>query len=518
MRVVELREFLRRHQVSVRNVARNDGTPGPPRKSDLLAAALDVWKMHTSTQPDTAILQPTNPFQKRRSSPASLQRPRRSSVAAEQPEMPQTTSSALRASDSQPPSHPADAPSSTSRARRRSSSWVDPSLLAQLQAPSLSNQTNKTPAERNLVQSGRRDDERTRTASRTAPAPRSGPVLERVQTAFETPDDDGDDAVKLDSASFARPTSRRSVSTRLETPSTAQRRTRQSDVAPAPTRRTARERKLLDIEENYLSDEDPDYEADGEPAEYEDDSEASDYEHSHSADVIDLTYTTSQSNQQQAIHTVDDEIQPVQREGMHRVYKDAGEEDIPFDSDAYESDRVHHSDRGSVIDTEDEEQLVDFTQWRSKDLRDWLRAHNIQFPNLASKEELVGLVRARVLQMETMDEDQLPPVKQKSAHEPRKQEQQKLRSRRGITVPRVGDDDDEVIFVQEQSSRKSQAKIARSTESKNVRTVNGRRAQALTSFFVMSALLIVLWAFALHNIFLSARIPFCHNQSRSSTF
>eukprot|EP00178_Gracilaria_changii_P012884 TRINITY_DN362_c0_g1_i4.p2 TRINITY_DN362_c0_g1~~TRINITY_DN362_c0_g1_i4.p2 ORF type:complete len:550 (-),score=94.10 TRINITY_DN362_c0_g1_i4:1473-3122(-) len=507
MRVVELREFLRRHDVSIKNVARSDGTPGPPRKPELLKAALDVWEDYNFAQSQTPE-QPSNPFQSRRS-PASLQRARRSSTAQQQDmnQTPRTSSRAPRPSadrvsgaEDEPREPTADA-ALNARQRRRSSSWVDPSLLAQLRAPSQTNAKEKS-------------------NSRPSSRARSSSVAGAAQRKRETLDSD---EIRKESAPSVARGATRSESTHPETPSTVHRRTRQRNTSTAASTPSVRAPLLLDIDENYVSDQDPDYEADDEPVDDEDDSDANEQEHDKPAQVVDLTRDSTSRQQRQALRDSDDGIQPFHNYESSRGKEEVVEEDIPFDSDAYESDRAHHSDRGSVLDTEDDEQLVDFSKWSTRDIRDWLRAHNVPFTSFASKEELIGLVRAKILQMETIEEeDPVPNVQTHSARLSRKPEESNLARRRGISIPSVVDEDDEVIFVQQQIRRKSNRKNPKGIDSKeytkNASRRNNRRLLAVSLLLICLPALVILWVYAIQSLLMSSTIPFCDKDAPSSKF
>eukprot|EP00737_Agarophyton_chilense_P002275 gb/GEZJ01002583.1/.p1 GENE.gb/GEZJ01002583.1/~~gb/GEZJ01002583.1/.p1 ORF type:complete len:822 (+),score=140.86 gb/GEZJ01002583.1/:196-2466(+) len=403
------------------------------------------------------------------------------------------------------------------RLRRRSSSWVDPSLLAQLRHPPLSKPTEtekpaqtEKPAEKPVdqpLQPKRTHQSATPTRAHSRSAYHEAAIHGGEQSRAQLQTSQLIIKGGLPSPA-ARPPNRASAADALEANPTVQRRTSHSDVPPASTRRSVRVRRLLDVDDSYVSDEDPDYEADGEPADEDDEqSYSSEDEPQRAARVVDLAYDAQEKQRQQALEHGADEIQPAHGNEM-------AQEDIPFDSDAYESDRLHYSDPGSVVDTEDEHQLPDFTQWRTKDIRDWLLAHDVNFNSAASKEELVGIVRAKVLQMEAMDEDQTPPVKQR--------QEASSRRRRGISAPSAADeDDDEVVFVSQRSkplSNRNGSMFGKNKKrSRNrFRGIANSRFLAASTVLIMGVVLLLLWALALQAIFMTPVIPFCDTNSSSN--
>lgn len=135
MRVADLRNFLRRHGTLPTSVTRDDGTPGQPRKADLLRAALaieiaartDNWEqiihdpLLSPYSPQVTPLD--NPFQSRRISPAkpkavSLEQKNQGKGLVDRVQTPARIRSAKQ--------------------RRSSGAWVDPMLL-------LATPTSKTP-------------------------------------------------------------------------------------------------------------------------------------------------------------------------------------------------------------------------------------------------------------------------------------------------------------------------------------------------------------------------------------
>lgn len=485
MRVVELREFLRRHDIQIKNLSRSDGTPGPPRKPELLAAALEVWEDHNAGRlevrgpatPTSPV--PTNPFQTRRLSSA----PEDHMTPIRRP--PSQLQQRPRVSEAREVQEELAERKSTTRARRRSSNWVDPSLLAQLKAP-----TPRKPQEPADAKAGAENKHQS-----TARRPGSYPDTEvgvglRKRHQQRRPTLVSDEPPPQPSA---RRVERSGLNTRHRSSSNEAGNLR-TERSRAGIENTSRPRRLLDVDEEYISDEDPDYDADQEYVD-RNDSDDSDYdEGKRSVEVVDLTHDiVAQKNE---IDTgFDDEIQPAGRSARHGQRSRTHHEDIPFDSDTHESDRARRSDPSSALDTEEEDDIVDFNEWRSKDIRDWLNAHDIKFNPAASKVELVGLARAIKIRMETMYD-----VDDKSDSDEIKERRQ------GISAPC---EDDDVVFVA-QSSRK----LKRRKSAPRI----SQRVICLLTFSILGAALVCLWCFAIMSIRVRKASPFCETDSQSSKF
>lgn len=486
MRVVELRDFLRRHDIQIKNLARSDGTPGPPRKSELLAAALEVWEDYNSGRlevrgsatPTSPV--PPNPFQTRRlsSAPEDHMTPQRR--APPQVQQRNRVPGAPAAQE-----EPAERKSTTC-ARRRSSNWVDPSLLAQLKAP-----TPRKPQQES-AEASTEEQNKTRSSVRHPGSYRATELdvglrnrhqQRRPTLVFEEPP--------------PQPSGR---SIRTSGASTRQRssanetRNARTELSSSSVGRTSQPRRLLDVDEEYISEEDPDYEADQEYVD-NNDSDESDYEEwKRSVEIVDLTHDAA-LRKTEFDESLDDEIQPASQSRKRGQRSWTHQEDIPFDSDTHESDRARRSDPSSAVETEEEDDIIDFNEWRSKDIRDWLHAHDIKFNPTASKVELVGLARAIKIRMETAFD-----VDDQSDTEEMKERRQ------GISAPR---EDDDVVFVS-QSSRKPKRRRSGPTISK--------RVICFMTVSVLGSALLFLWWFAIKSIRTSNVTPFCDTDSQSSKF
>ena len=134
MRVVDLREFLKRHGRPNRTLVKLDGTPGPLRKSDLLAIALQIHDDAMAGKPSPQKPSQPNPFQSGLQS--TPDRRRRPSVQVSQSVEPSREEEVeKRKKDDTAAAAAAAANVTPARARRRSSVWIDPSLLAKMQTP-----------------------------------------------------------------------------------------------------------------------------------------------------------------------------------------------------------------------------------------------------------------------------------------------------------------------------------------------------------------------------------------------
>lgn len=134
MRVSELKAFLKRHEVNANSIARSDGKEGPPRKSDLLAASLNLRADYDnpSDKGPTSPMGPRNIFQSGYSPTSSRNvTPTPSSTRVRTP-------ARRRGSDALSQEMPSGGRSPKSdgrkvKPRRRSSvGWVNPAFLAQL--------------------------------------------------------------------------------------------------------------------------------------------------------------------------------------------------------------------------------------------------------------------------------------------------------------------------------------------------------------------------------------------------
>lgn len=141
MRVSELKDFLKRHDVDVASVKRSDGKAGQARKSDLLGAAMHVRADYEAperngpTSPDKNV-QP-NVFQSGYS-PSRI------------PSNPAASAAAQSSPDSQAsPQVPPPRRISRKKVRRSSVGWVNPAFLAQItpkKSPAASSQNKASPA------------------------------------------------------------------------------------------------------------------------------------------------------------------------------------------------------------------------------------------------------------------------------------------------------------------------------------------------------------------------------------
>lgn len=129
MRVSQLKEFLKRNDVNASSISRSDGKDGPPRKSDLLAAALNVRADYENPQ----VNGPTSPKKKRNIfqsgySPASSRNVTPGPKTRSPTRRRESSSGAM-------PSNAGKTPGSAKKPkpRRRSSvGWVNPNFLPQL--------------------------------------------------------------------------------------------------------------------------------------------------------------------------------------------------------------------------------------------------------------------------------------------------------------------------------------------------------------------------------------------------
>lgn len=137
MRVVDLRDFLKRHSVNFAEIPRQDGKPGLPRKEDLKAAAYNVVDTYAAGSPVRA-RPDQNVFQSGIPSPMSSPENARRNTRVEQTTSPPASPPAQPARSPQRPRaddvpSPNTASAKRAKAKRRSSvGWIDPSLLAML--------------------------------------------------------------------------------------------------------------------------------------------------------------------------------------------------------------------------------------------------------------------------------------------------------------------------------------------------------------------------------------------------
>eukprot|EP00177_Eucheuma_denticulatum_P003071 GFKZ01005540.1.p1 GENE.GFKZ01005540.1~~GFKZ01005540.1.p1 ORF type:complete len:828 (+),score=105.18 GFKZ01005540.1:258-2486(+) len=192
MRVADLKQFLKLHGQLPTVVTRNDGTPGPPRKADLLRAALAIESAHRtqnfeSLQQDPT-LSPYSPHINRNAKPNAFQSrlpsPAQPPATTETPPPPTTPQSRQRDDNAAPARIPTPG-RVTNRKRRSSGVWIDPMLLR----PSV----NVTPAEKTKSrESTKHLSKQSKRASLSVPNnPPSVvevPILEAV-----LPDDDAED-------------------------------------------------------------------------------------------------------------------------------------------------------------------------------------------------------------------------------------------------------------------------------------------------------------------------------------
>lgn len=386
MRVIDLREFIRRNGSLPTVVTRTDGTPGAPRKADLMRAALDIEEAHRLGRPPSALAEEPalapytpprrgtvshladddgdddddipNPFQSKSTPPKP--KSRRSSFH---------TPSA-RAPAEPPSEQPHPAPSADRRKRRASAAWIDPSIFANLSS-----------AKASTASAGEEEI--------PLPVPDEEPIL--------VEDDDPPPPPPV----IDRPAPRPRTPARRSAPR----------GSPAATDPNVISLGLL--HEFAFPDED-DLDDDFDPADDVFVNDPLDDEDERDLDNL-LAYND-----------------PLLRTSALADDR----RDILVQSD-------QESGHDSTRETDDELPSDDFSSWDVLKLRRWLKRHNVRYPRDSQKIDLVSLARAHLLHMETSSqaipvEDDIRPVP-KTKSERRKP--RLTRRNRTISAP-VEDDDD----------------------------------------------------------------------------
>lgn len=377
MRVHDLRDFLKRHGRVPTTVTRLDGTPGPPRKADLLRAALEVEKAsregvallesHPSLEPYARSpeqqAQVPNPFQSARSPP---QPSRRSMGSARRASVTVPPAPAQTAPASESPA--ALAPARRDKARRKSATWIDPQLLAALSTP------KKKSAPAVPAPADPPPPETIRPSIAQRKQMRASVPVEKPVAPAPAPPQRKSTAAVMQQRRLSQPEQPRSglAGAQRAVPMQAGRRVA-DDPPPRPlqtrdVRRGAQATEAVPFSRAVLPEED---EEDG-PAMFDEEAVTASYD-------------------------VDEEVPDNQLFDEAALEQDR--HDILVHSD-YEPS-AGESDFDSTVETDEEPGQRPFSAWTTVELKRWLSRNGVPFSSMHSKSALVGLARAHELQMET---------------------------------------------------------------------------------------------------------------------
>lgn len=203
------------------------------------------------------------------------------------------------------------------------------------------------------------------------------------------------------------------------------------------------------------------------------------------------------------------------------------DEDL-FDASVLEEDRVdvlvssdfeHVSDRAdeSTVETDGEvEGKNTFEAWDVDALRRWLDGYAVPYGRRAAKSELVSLAKAYSLQLE-MEAERLETIRQKD---------RKARRRRVISAPTADDEDGDgdIVEIRAEERRKAgRARQARKQEKMRRRTARTSRWPRVriswTHVVVMMTLVLgmmIVWSII--NVYRSSTKPFCDTGKTTSKF
>lgn len=387
MRVIDLRDFLRRNGSLPAVVTRGDGTPGAPRKADLMRAALAIEEAHRQGRPISSLAEqpalapytPPSPARRIQRRPANdddnddfnIPNPFQSGIPTP------TRTKPSRSSISEPSSRPMAegpldqtpvAPTSERRKRRASAAWINPALFNKI-------------------------------TSSTAPkAAQANDKTSNVARAVTIPDDK---PILVEDEAPPRPAIGGSAR-RSRTPSKPILATRKSVPAAEEVITLAPLRDLdLPEEDDYDADFDPD------------------------SDIL-----------------LDDPLDDDEYNYLDVLpYNDPLLRASGLDADR--RDVLVHSDHDSTIDTDDELVHDQFSSWDVFRLRKWLKGKKVRYPRDARRIDLVSLARAHLLQIEAssqqfVEEDVIRPATKMTSE---RKKSQLARGNRTISAPAEDEDD-----------------------------------------------------------------------------
>lgn len=569
MRVTELRDFLRRHGHNPTEIPRLGGTPGPPRKPDLLRAAKEIWHAaHPDPSPPRApvlpVVQsdpspprlpsshsPSNPFQQQSArSPSTATLRRRLSVAPAPPAssappsrpMPIPSHPPVPTSSSSIPIHPPANPPTNNppRERRRSHVAINPAF-SHLFTPDLPRPPAATPAapvrlsgaaDALRPQSRRAtlgpdgvparprifsDADARRVPDDSAPPPPAQPPSSssarasipraRESNVPSLPTRQPDSAVPASSSAF--PPRRASTAQEQRVPRPSRRATRDDTISrgsiASPSSPPAPQRRLLLDLDGYDAEDDPEFEV----GEHEL-READDLDSDDSFDITDefIVIPEPQPGTGTYVHSPEQSLTPGLRprpDPSPRV-SDAGD-----------------SDAGSTVETDDEIQPDEFADWSRDELVQWLSKHSVSFSRRAGITELASRARGHALFLETKQSDRLDgrgreeeeviPVTASAAR------------KRKIVAPVADEDvvmeDVEEVEIVEVRPARPRASGSKSTERRSKwmdrrMTQNGRYTHR-AAFGVLTATVLIFVMVALSSLYHSANLPYCDTSSSVSS-
>ena len=287
---------------------------------------------------------------------------------------------------------------------------------------------------------------------------------------------------------------------------------------------------MFDVVEEYVSDEDPDFDASGEEADDEEDGYVDEF-----GDEVDEESPVKTKSAYADVVYDGSSGKASGRERGDRVESGLAKEDIVVDSDHASSDHHAESDPGSTVDTEDEVAHAQFANMSLKEVRAWLREHGVPYRPMLGLNELVSLARAHVLHLQATEQDDddndVPQiVSERIVERPVNQNVDGIvpnmaagrsgnerRRRRVISAP-VGEDSEEVEHRVPKASYQSKRIVRPAPVKERHRP---KRFFSVFSFIVLLMLtaLLVSGAWNATLTFLErARMTYCDSGSETGTF
>ena len=298
---------------------------------------------------------------------------------------------------------------------------------------------------------------------------------------------------------------------------------------PAPTRMQARLRSekaeekptlALHVDDDYVSEEDPDYDADAEEA------DMNGLDNTDFDDDVEYNERGPFSSLRQQYNDFRyDSVPPLNQEPID-VDADI-QEDIPIDSDHYPGESVE-SDGGSTFETDDEQER-NFGDWSTVDVKNWLREHSVRFRPTAQRDELISVARAHALHLEAtapisrQDSDQRLTTEDEDIIVPnRRRTSDNTRRRRIITAPMPDDESDLMEIEPLPEERPSSKPVRRDIvyDHKPTRVKPPRRRPAFV-LFPLVALVVFLCSSAFVAMTMLQKhltMKYCNTNATSSTF
>lgn len=276
--------------------------------------------------------------------------------------------------------------------------------------------------------------------------------------------------------------------------------------------------RVLDLNDDYASSEDPDYNMEGETDEEEEEALDDDFFKTEDVEIMEPAPLAQERLYREK--TQDDRLVKLAEQQ---------DEDILVDSDFIHSDSAAASD--SVVDTDEEHDPYHlFSSWRTSRIREWLVQNHVLFDPNGMRPDLISLARAHALHLETLnsrnsdspDVQEVPSARSKPVKRP-----DNLR-RRVLTAPCLDVDDDtlddeiEIQPVRRTSSKRRgidtprpplfnsptpRASIYRLPDS------SWPRHTAILSVFILAVFLILSACFAVSVLHKHVVMPFCDTQA-----